>query len=97
MNYDQINLLIIVSVIAVSAGLLTWFVIDIGTGTMARYRATFTERAKFQAQEFFLFIDPRQLFVANLAVMAIGGLLVWMVTGGGAAGYCYLRGASAIA
>lgn len=82
MDHDQINLYIIVSVIAVSAGLLTWFVIDIGTNTMVRYKATFTERAKFQAQEFFLFIDPRQLFVANMAVMTIGGLLVWMMTGG---------------
>ena len=78
---DQTVLLAIVAVIAVSAGLLTWFVIDMGTGTMARYRSTFTERAKFQAQEFFLFIDPRKLFAANLAIMAIGGTLVWAVTG----------------
>lgn len=82
MTNDQTSLWLIVLVIALSAGLLTWFVIDVGTGTLSRYRATFTERAKFQAQEFFLFIDPRQLFVANLAVMSIGGLLIWVITGG---------------
>lgn len=81
MSDDQLVILGVVTVIAVSAALLTWFAIEVGTGTMARYRATFTERARFQVQEFFLFIDPRKLFVANLAVMAIGGVLVWAVTG----------------
>lgn len=32
-------------------------------------------------QEFFLFIDPRKLFAANLAVMALGALLAWLATG----------------
>lgn len=73
--------LFILSVVAVSAGLLVWFAIDLGSATLASYRASFTERAKFQAQEFFLFIDPRKLFVANLAVMALGGLGVWVATG----------------
>ena len=68
-------------VIALSAAMLTWFVIDMGTVTMNRYKASFTERAKFQAQEFFLFIDPRKLFVANLASMTLVSLLVWIATG----------------
>jgi tight adherence protein B len=80
MNNDVI-FVVIVAVIALSAALLAWFAIDLGTGTMAKYKATFTERAKFQAQEFFLFIDPRKLFIANIAFMAIGGILVWLVTG----------------
>jgi tight adherence protein B len=80
MNNDLI-FIVIVAVIALSAALLTWFAIDLGTGTMAKYKATFTERAKFQAQEFFLFIDPRKLFIANIAFMAIGGVLVWLATG----------------
>jgi tight adherence protein B len=75
------TLVFITVVIALSAGLLTWFVIDIGTSTMARYRASFTERTRFQVQEFFLFIDPRKLFFANLALMALGAILVWIVTG----------------
>lgn len=75
------TLVFITIVIALSAGLLTWFAIDIGTSTIARYRASFTERTRFQVQEFFLFIDPRKLFFANLALMALGAILVWIITG----------------
>lgn len=80
MTNDSIIILAAV-VIAFSVALLTWFAIDLGTGTMTKYRATFTKRAKFQAQEFFLFIDPRKLFAANLAFMIIGGVVVGVVTG----------------
>lgn len=74
-------ILIITLVIALSAGLLTWFAIDMGTSTMKRYRANFTESARFQAQEFFLFIDPKKLFMANIAVMSLGAVLVWILSG----------------
>jgi tight adherence protein B len=80
MNSDT-ALIVFTIVFALSAALLTWFVIDVGTGSLARYRATFTARATFQAQEFFLFIDPRKLFAANLALMALGGALVWLASG----------------
>ena len=77
------TIIIITLVVALSAALLTWFVIDMGTVTMARYRANFTERAQFQVQEFFLFVDPKKLFVANIAVMALGATVVWVITGSG--------------
>lgn len=72
---------VITSVVALAAALLAWFALDLGTVTLAKYRAQFTEKAKFQAQEFFLFIDPKKLFIANLAVMTLGATLVWVVTG----------------
>lgn len=68
-------------VIAMSAAMLAWFLIDMGTVTLSRYRASFTERARFQAQEFFLFIDPRKLFLANLASMLLVSIVVWMASG----------------
>ena len=74
-------LYLVCGIIAVSAALLAWFIVDMGTVTMAKYRASFTERAHFQAQEYFLFIDPRKLFVANLAVMSLGATVVWLLTG----------------
>jgi len=80
MNSGQI-IVFIALVVALSAGLLAWFAIDIGTVTMTRYRAGFTERAQFQMREFFLLIDPRQLFIVNIAVMALGSLAVWIATG----------------
>lgn len=81
MNDNGLVIIGITAVVALSAGLLAWFAIDIGTVTAQRYRASFTERAKFQVQEFFLFIDPRTLFAANLAVMLLGALLTWAATG----------------
>lgn len=68
-------------VIALAAGMLAWLVIDVGGGTLKHYRASFTERTRFQAREFFLFIDPRQLFVLNIAGIALGALLTWLFTG----------------
>lgn len=91
MSNDNLVLFIVV-VFALSAALLTWLAIDLGTGTMAKYRSTFTERAKFQAQEFFLFIDPRKLFAANIAVMSVGGVLVWLTTGSALLGMVVFAG-----
>ena len=73
-------LLVISVVIALSAALLAWFAVDLGAVTLEKYRAQFTEKARFQAQEFFFFIDPRKLFLANVAVMALGAVLVWVLT-----------------
>lgn len=75
------TIIFVTLIVALSAAMLAWFVIDLGTVTMARYRAQFTERARFQAQEFFLFIDPRKLFAVNIAVMALGATLVWLISG----------------
>ena len=75
------TLILITVVIALSAAMLAWFAIDVGTVTMARYRADFTDRARFQVQEFFVFIDPSRLFIANVAIMALGGLVAWQVSG----------------
>lgn len=66
---------------ALAASLLAWFVMDAGSAAMARYRAAFTQRAGFQAREFFLFIDPQKLFAANLAIMLLASLGLWIATG----------------
>lgn len=68
-------------VIAVSVALLAWFVVDAGTKAVSSYKNRFSERAQFQVQEFFLFIDGKHLFLANLACMALGGIITWLVTG----------------
>lgn len=81
MNHAETLMLGLPLVVALAAALLTWFAVDLGTVTLARYRAQFTERARFQAQEFFLFVDPRKLFAANLAVMVLGAAAVWLITG----------------
>ena len=73
--------LLVTAVMAVAAAMLAWLVLDRGHSAWARYRARFTEAARFQAQEFFLLVDPRRLFVVNFAVMALGAVLVWVLTG----------------
>lgn len=66
---------------ALAASLLAWFVMTTGSSVMAKYRASFTERADFQVREFFLFIDPQKLFAANIAAMLLASLALWMITG----------------
>jgi tight adherence protein B len=80
MNSTQL-LVLITTVVALSAALLTWFAMDVGTATMVRYRESFTRKTSFQVREFFLFIDPSKLFIANLGIMVVGGLLVWLISG----------------
>lgn len=57
---------------AIAATLIAWLVIDIAITTMARYRAQFTERAHFQAREFFMFVDPSKIFAMHVAVVVLG-------------------------
>lgn len=78
---DGSLLSLVIFCVALSAGLLVWFAIDIGTVSLARYKAIFTERTRFQVQEFFLFIDPKKLFAANLAVMVLGAALAVVAAG----------------
>lgn len=76
---NAVYLLLIV--VAISASMLAWVAIDIGTHSVRRYRENFTTRARFQVQEFFLFIDPSRLFVANVAIMLLGATLAWVLSG----------------
>jgi tight adherence protein B len=57
---------------AIAATLIAWLVIDIAITTMARYRAQFTERAHFQAREFFMFVDPSKIFAMHVAIVVLG-------------------------
>ena len=80
MNGFDMKLMVLLA-IAAAAGLLAWFAAHAGTGAMGRYRSAFPERTRFQAQEFFFFVDPKHLFVVNIAVMLLGAVLAWIVTG----------------
>lgn len=76
---DAQGMVIVVTlIVALSAALLAWVAIEVGTAGLQRYRDSFTHRVRFQAREFFLFIDPRQLFIANLAAMALIGAAAWL-------------------
>jgi tight adherence protein B len=81
MESNSNSITIITLVIAVSVAMLAWFAVEAGTNAMAAYKTKFSERAQFRAQEFFLFIDGRILFLSNIAVMALGGTAAWLVSG----------------
>lgn len=67
--------------VATCTALLAWLLVDLGSAALMRYRAEFNARARFQMREFFIFVDPRKLFVAHLAAMALGSVAIWVGTG----------------
>lgn len=46
-----------------------------------RYQNTFTEQARFNLSDMFMFMDPRNLFRYNAIAIAIVPLLLWLFTG----------------
>lgn len=46
-----------------------------------RYRETFTEQARFNLADMFLFMDPRRLFHLNALALAVVPLALWLATG----------------
>lgn len=46
-----------------------------------RWREMFTENARVSLDDMFLFVDPRALFRANVALFLLLPLLVWLFTG----------------
>jgi tight adherence protein B len=66
--------LIAAAVVAVSVSLLAWALIDIGVNGLARYRRLFTEHTHVRLRELFLFVDPKRLFLINLAFMLLVGV-----------------------
>jgi tight adherence protein B len=69
------------AVIGLAVALFTYAAVQVASGGLARYRDAFTEKARFQAQEFFLFIDPRKLFAVHVAALVLGATLAWVLTG----------------
>lgn len=47
----------------------------------ARYQNTFTEQARFNLSDMFMFMDPRNLFRFNASAIAVIPLLIWLFTG----------------
>lgn len=45
-----------------------------------RYSETFTQQARFNLADMFMFMDPRRLFAMNIAGLVILPLLVWLLT-----------------
>ncbi|HEY9279402.1 MAG TPA: type II secretion system F family protein [Eoetvoesiella sp.] len=74
------DILSILSVVIV-IGLLTWFVQGCSVRAYQRYQSAFKKEAKDRLSEFFLFVDPAQLWLANLSACGVLMLGIYMLTG----------------
>lgn len=75
---DGSNLLVAVSLAAVTAGLLAWLIGQASPVLVMRYREAFTRQARSSAEEHFLAIDPGRafrLYVAALATVTVAVVL----------------------
>jgi tight adherence protein B len=72
---------VVFAVIGLAVALFTYAAVQVASGGLARYRDAFTEKARFQAQEFFLFIDPRKLFAVHVGALVLGATMAWVLTG----------------
>lgn len=75
--------MILISVLAaaVAAAVMAWFVQRGMRMALLRYRQAFTQTARLQLSEFFLFIDPMQLWVVNLVLCIVVAVLAAILTG----------------
>jgi len=65
---------------AACAGILAWFIQGWVRTALAGYRERFTQAARVQLSEFFLFIDPMQLWMANVVLCVLGTVLAMALT-----------------
>ncbi|HEX5684663.1 MAG TPA: type II secretion system F family protein [Ideonella sp.] len=72
LEYALISLMVLG---AVMAGLWTL------RGAYQNWREQFTENARVSLEDMFLFVDPRALFRANVALFVLLPLFVWLATG----------------
>ncbi|SHG73641.1 type II secretion system F family protein [Pollutimonas bauzanensis] len=67
--------------IAVLAGVSSWFLQQSASRAYERYRNAFKKEATARMGEFFLFLDPAQLWLANLALCGLAAALVYIASG----------------
>lgn len=75
MNLYFIALLIFVGVVIVG-----YLAVRASHAFWLRYRDTFTQQARFNLADMFMFMDPARLFTLNMACLVIVPLVVWLAT-----------------
>jgi len=61
--------------------LVFWGVLQILGSGWDRYRQAFSERAKVNLEQMFVFVDIGQLFTLNIIAVALCGVMAWLLTG----------------
>jgi tight adherence protein B len=75
------NLLATVAVLFLSVTLAGYLLAREAVVFWGRYHNTFTEQARFNLADMFLFIDPSNLWRANAVALVAVPLLLWLATG----------------
>lgn len=75
----EISGLVVPFVVAAAVAGSAWAMLGIATTALARYRAAFTERTRFDLREMFLFVDPERVFALNLAASVLAACVAWLV------------------
>src|SRR5688572_14148725 len=79
---DERNLIAMLLVAAfVSAGLVFWVAVQAVSTAVTRYREVFTEHAKMNLEQMFLFIDSGQLLTLNGLIIIAAALVGYLITG----------------
>jgi len=61
--------------------MVTWLAVSNAGAFGSRYQATFTETARFNLSDMFMFMDPQALFRFNVGAIILLPLITWIVTG----------------
>jgi len=77
------NTIFWLSLIAIfcAVGIVSWLIARRVNVFMGEYQSVFKETATGNLEDMFLFIDPQQLFIANLVALVLAPLLAYMMTG----------------
>jgi tight adherence protein B len=69
--------------IAVALGVALAFgaITSLALEGFTKYRQSFTQQVRFNFAELFLFLDPVKLFAVNIALIFVGGAVLYLVTG----------------
>ncbi|NQZ31307.1 MAG: type II secretion system F family protein [Oceanospirillaceae bacterium] len=72
-----LSLLAIFSAVAIIA----WLIVRRANVFLGEYQSVFKETATGNLEDMFLFIDPQQLFIANMVALVIAPILTYLITG----------------
>lgn len=82
LNLSGSVLFILVLASAFCCAAITWFILsDKLQSSLDNYKDTFTTTASDNMADMFMFVDPNQLFIANIIAIVIFPGLVWLITG----------------
>jgi tight adherence protein B len=75
------NILPVVAAVFLTVAMIGFLIARNSAAFMHRYRTTFTEQARFNLSDMFLFIDPTTLFRFNIGAVILIPVLIWVTSG----------------